>query len=112
MRKSTLLQKSLELVNEARYEMGMEPLQRFPRGVPGSAVECPLTYALGEHATVFEDHVLVPPGVVGALLCAWRTRALFDEYHGSPAVMLPRTLRKFVESFDRGEIPELVAPEE
>jgi hypothetical protein len=112
MRKSTLLQKSLELVNEARYEMGMEPLQRFPRGVPGSAVECPLTYALEGYATVLEDHVLVPQNVVGALLSAWRTRAVFDEYHGSPAVMLPGTLRKFVESFDRGEIPELIGPEE
>jgi hypothetical protein len=112
MRKSTLLQKSLELVNEARYEMGMEPLQRFPRGVPGSAVESPLTYALGEHATVLEDHVLVPPNVAGALLSAWRTRAVFDEYHGSPAVILPGTLRKFVASFDRGEIPELIGPEE
>ena len=111
MRKSTLLQKSLELVNEARYEMGMETLQRFPRGVPGSAIECPLTYAL-EGTVVLEDCVLVPPKVVGALLCAWRTKAVFDEDCGSPAVMLPRTLRKFVESFDRGEIPELVAPKE
>jgi hypothetical protein len=112
MHRDRLLQKALNLVNDARYEMGMEPLQRFPRGVPGSAVEYPLTHALGEHATVLEDHVLAPPNVVGALLCAWRTRVVFDEYHGSPAVTLPGTLRKFVASFDRGEIPELIAPEE
>jgi len=108
MRKDRLLQKALGLVNEARYEMGMEPLQRFPRGTPGSAVECPLTYALGEHATVLEDHVLVPPNVVGALLSAWRTRAVFDEYHNSPAVVLPATLKQFVALFDAGKIPELI----
>ena len=112
MRKSTLLQKSLELVNEARYEMGMEPLQRFPRGTPGSAVECPLTYALREHATVFEDRVLVPPNVVGALLSAWRTRAVFDEYYDSPAVVLPAAHRRFIALFDAGKIPELIESEE
>jgi hypothetical protein len=111
MRKSTLLQKSLELVNEARYAMGLDPLERFPNGVPGSAIECPLTYAL-EGTVVLEDCVLAPPKVVGALLRAWRTKAVFDEDCGSPAVMLPRTLRKFVASFDRGEIPELIGPEE
>jgi len=112
MRKDRLLQKALSLVNKARCEMGMKPLKRFPLGTPGSAIESPLTYALGEHATVLEDHVLVPPGVVGALLCAWRTGAVFDEDFSSPAVMLPDTLREFVASFDRGEIPELIASEE
>jgi hypothetical protein len=112
MRKDKLLQKALDLVNNARYEMGLEPLQRLPRGVPGSAIESPLTYALEEHAAVLEDHVLVPPNVVGALLCAWRTRAMYDEYHNSPAVILPRTLRRFIALFDAGKIPELIESEE
>jgi hypothetical protein len=112
MSKNTLLQKALGLVNDARYEMGMEPLERFPQGVPGSAIESPLTYALEEYAAVLEDHVLVPPNVVGALLCAWRTRAMYDEYHDSPAVILPRTLRRFIALFDAGKIPELIRSEE
>ena len=111
MPRKKLLQKALDLVNDARYAMGLDPLERFPKGVPGSAIECPLTYAL-EGTVVLEDCVLVPPKVVGALLCAWRTKAAFDEDCGSPAVMLPRTLRKFVASFDRGDIPELIAPKE
>jgi hypothetical protein len=112
MRKDKLLQKALDLVNDARYEMGLDPLERFPKGVPGSAIECPLTYALEEHATVLEDHVLVPPKVAGALLCAWRTKAVFDEDLDSPAVVLPRTLRRFITLFDAGKIPELIEGEE
>jgi len=112
MRKDKLLQKALDLVNEARCEMGLDPLQCFPRGVPGSAIESPLTYALEEHAAVFEDQVLVPPSVVGALLCAWRTKAVFDEDFDSPAVVLPATLKQFVAMFDAGKIPELIRARE
>jgi hypothetical protein len=92
--------------------MGMDPLERFPKGVPGSAIESPLTYALEEHAAVLEDHVLVPPNVVGALLCAWRAKAVFDEDFDSPAVVLPRTLKRFIALFDAGKIPELIESEE
>jgi hypothetical protein len=112
MPRKKLLQKALDLVNDARYEMGLDPLERFPKGVPGSAIESPLTYALEEYATVLENHVLVPPQVVGALLCAWRTKALFDEDLGSPAVFLPRTLKRFIALFDAGKIPELIESEE
>jgi hypothetical protein len=111
MPRKKLLQKALDLVNDARYEMGLDPLERFPKGVPGSAIESPLTYAL-EGTIVLEDCVLVPPKVVGALLCAWRTKALFDEDLGSPAVFLPRTLKRFIALFDAGKIPELIKSEE
>jgi hypothetical protein len=50
--------------------------------------------------------------VVGALLCAWRTKALLDDDLGSPAVFLPRTLKRFIALFDAGKIPELIKSEE
>jgi len=108
MRKSKLLRDVLYLVNDARCEMGLDPLQHLPSGVPGSAFKCPLAYALDEQATVFQDRVLVPPKVVGALLSAWRTTAVFDKYYISPAVVLPPILKKFVSLFDAGKIPELI----
>jgi hypothetical protein len=108
MRRSELLRDVLYIVNEARYEMGLDPLQHLPSGVPGNAFKCPLAYALEEHPTVFEDRVLVPPRMVGALLSAWRTRAVFDKYYSSPAVILPGILKKFVKLFDARQIPELI----
>jgi len=109
VRKDNLLQKALDLVNEARYELGKELLQRLPVGVPGKPAACPLACALGEWATVLEDRVLTPANLTGTLLSAWQTRAVFDKYLRSPAVILPAALRQFVTLFDRGEIPELVA---
>jgi hypothetical protein len=109
MRKDRLLRKTLDLVNEARYELGKELLRRLPMGVPGKPAACPLACALGEWATVLEDRVLTPANLTGTLLSAWQTRAVFDKYLRSPAVILPAALRQFVTLFDRGEIPELVA---
>jgi hypothetical protein len=112
MRKDTLLRKTLKLVNDARRELDMKAMQRLPAGTLQHASACPLARSLGRWATVLEDRVLVPERAVGPLLRAWRTRAVFDENFDSPAVTLPSTLRKFVESFDRGDIPELTVPEE
>jgi hypothetical protein len=100
----------LHLVNAARRELGLPPLEQLPRGLRASAAHCPIALALDQKAEVLPKAAAVPGHdreTASALARAWRTQAQLDEHYGVWFVPLPEALRRFVADFDDGNFPEL-----
>jgi hypothetical protein len=100
----------LHLVNAARRELGLHPLDQLPRGLRTSVAHCPIGLALEGKAEVLLKFAAVPrhdQETASALARAWQTRAQLDEHYGFWFVPLPEALRRFVRDFDDGNFPEL-----
>jgi hypothetical protein len=100
----------LRLVNAARRELGLPPLDQLPRGLRASPAHCPIALALDEKAEVLLKAAAVPGHdwkTASALARAWQTQAQLDEHYGVWFVSLPEALRRFVTDFDGGNFPEL-----
>jgi hypothetical protein len=102
----------LRLVNAARRELELPPLEQLPRGLRGNAACCPIALALDRRAQILLKAAAVPghdQKTASALARASQTHAQLDERYGAWFVPLPKALRRFVADFDGGSFPDLDA---
>lgn len=99
---------ALRLINMVREEWGVEPLTEMPKGVPGSACDCPVARALRPCGDPF---------VNGNLDFRTQEDAKRAEHAMSGnrisrinpwAVVPPRDLLMFIDNFDSERYPELI----
>lgn len=83
------VQRTLDWCNRQRAKKGMPPLDRLPRGEMSNSSSCPCGAATG---LVVESYEHYEPG--------------FAE----DAIPNPGYLRRFIEMFDGGRLPQYVAP--
>lgn len=99
MRKFITKRRVLKWINEYRKEHGYRPLKRIPMGEPGGPDNCPVAIATGQ--LIDGTHLVDPNGS--------------DTYYGPFAYVdsivldLPEFIRKFIDDFDEGKYPELIA---
>jgi hypothetical protein len=106
---------ALTAVNRAREVVGKAPLRALPQGYVDNSGDCPIQRALrdigiGECINVFYTSVSgINEELVETLTKAWNnpgkktTKATLR----SDEVALPKSIRSFIQAFDRGDINHL-----
>lgn len=95
----------LQKVNDARKALGLAPIEELPKGLRGISTMCPLSKALSAKCVGARDAWFYSPDEADAVAKAWGTkRETLTQM--ITAVVLPRTLARFVVDFDRGKHPE------
>lgn len=94
---SRTIQLTLAFVNRLRAQQGRKPLQRMPKGQPGSRISCPIAVALRFNrmqSSVTESYIDFPlrngpSKTVGPM-------------------RIPQYVKDFIGEYDRRNIPELI----
>lgn len=100
----TIAQSALSTVNKARVAIGLARLRSLPKGDVCQATTCPLAIALDAHV----DEICASfktKKAAKTVAMSWGEKAV------GHLVLLPDNLAHFVNSFDNGDLPELVATE-
>lgn len=78
-------------VNRLRAERDLPPLDAMPKGERQAAFSCPIAKACGKDGSASDREL-------------W-----FDGIGGTDRIATPRVIRDFLDAFDAGLYPELVA---
>lgn len=99
-----MLSEVLVLVNRGLTALGHPPLEALPQGLPVDECRCVIAEAFSTIADQVDGRSLQAINDRDAELLAkvWGTEATGED------VVLPLTIREFVEEFDRGVYPELI----
>ena len=104
----TDLNRVLELVNEARANLGFQPLTALPLGVIKNPQECVIARALDVQVAVSSGEAHFAHVTDASMVAiAWGKRINLSDARAR--LPLPEVLDEFADEFDEGKFPELVA---